>query len=72
MSVCDPPGASCSTLPMRESFGIEIEPASGSISPRINRNSVVLPAPLRPTSPTRAPVGSAAVAESISRRSPIR
>ena len=36
------------------------------------RKSVVLPAPLRPTSPTCAPDGSAALALSIRRRSPSR
>ena len=43
----------------RACAAIEIAPPSGEISPGISRNSVVLPAPLRPTSPTRAPVGSA-------------
>ena len=39
-------------------------PCSGAISPAITRNKVVLPAPLRPTRPTRAPVGICAEAPS--------
>src|SRR5947209_15390840 len=43
---------------MRASFGNEISPPSGCNSPRIRRNRVDLPTPLRPTSPTLAPTGS--------------
>ena len=42
--------------------------ARSAISPAIARNRVDLPEPLRPTSPTRAPVGMCAEAWSISRR----
>ena len=47
-------------------------PCSGVISPAMMRKSVVLPVPLRPTSPTWAPAGSATVAWSSRVRSPIR
>ncbi len=40
-------------------------PHPAPVSPRISRNSVVLPAPLRPTRPTLWPVGITAVAFSI-------
>ena len=69
---CGPPGASCSTLPRLAPLGTRIEPPSGEISPRIRRKSVDLPAPFRPTTPTRAPVGSATVALSMRSRSPRR
>src|SRR5579883_151774 len=36
-------------------FGTETSPSSGSSSPTIMRNSVVLPDPFGPTSPTRSP-----------------
>src|SRR5229473_1653768 len=36
-------------------FGTETSPSSGDSSPTINRKSVVLPAPLGPTSPARSP-----------------
>jgi hypothetical protein len=72
ISVSSPPGASCSMLPSRAPLGAKIEPASGESSPRMRRKRVVLPAPLRPTRPTRDPLGSAAVAPSIRRRSPRR
>ena len=65
MRLSGPPGASCSTLPMRAPLGAMTAPLSGARSPRMRRKSVVLPAPLRPTSPTRAPEGSAALALSI-------
>ena len=70
--LCSPPGASCSTRPRRTPLGMEIEPDSGDSSPAIRRNNVVLPAPLRPTKPTRARAGNATVASSISSRSPRR
>src|SRR6185295_1109150 len=43
---------------MRAAFGRLISPPSGVRSPRISRNSVDLPTPLRPTRPTLAPTGS--------------
>ena len=72
MSVPGPPGASCSTRPSRALRGRVIVPDSGASSPEIMRNRVVLPAPLRPTKPTRARSGSAAVASSKSNRGPSR
>src|ERR1043165_8542098 len=47
---------------------VEIDPCSRPISPAIARNNVVLPMPLRPTSPTRAPSGMRADASSSSSR----
>ena len=47
-------------------------PPSGAISPAMARNSVVLPAPLRPTRPTRAPAGICAEAPSNRRRPAMR
>jgi hypothetical protein len=53
------PGASCATCPIRAFFGIgNTEPASAASSPVMTRNSVDLPAPLRPTSPAFVPAGS--------------
>ena len=72
ISVVGPPGASCSTWPMRIRLGICSVPDSGWRSPAIIRNSVVLPVPLRPTKPVRAPVGIAADAWSNSMRGPSR
>ena len=46
------------------------EPESGASSPTIMRNSVVLPAPLGPMTPTMAAGGSENVSTSISSRSP--
>ena len=54
-----PAGTSCATAPMRQPLGLEISPPSGCSWPRISLNSVVLPAPLRPTSPIRRPGGQA-------------
>ena len=71
-SVSGPAGASCATAPMRMPLGIETVPPSVGNSPRIALNSVVLPAPLRPTSPTRARSGMTKVAPSRIRRSPMR
>ena len=45
---------------------------SGASSPKIIRNKVVFPAPLRPTKPTRAWSGRAAVALSNRSRGPSR
>ena len=60
MQARGPPGASCATQPMRRVLGqVVIEPSSGWISPAIMRSSVVLPVPLRPTSPTLWPSGMA-------------
>jgi hypothetical protein len=59
-----PPGASCATWPMRALRAMVIEPMSGVRSPAMIFNSVVLPAPLRPTRPTLWPVGMPAVAAS--------
>ena len=39
----------------RQLFGTETVPSSGLSSPTTMRNSVVLPAPLGPTSPTFSP-----------------
>ena len=51
------PGASCATWPMRVFLGRPIEPVSARSSPVMARNSVVLPVPLRPTSPAFVPAG---------------
>ena len=51
---------------MRARAGSAISPCSTGTSPPIARNSVVLPTPLRPTSPTRAPSGMRAEAPSSS------
>ncbi len=61
-------GASWATPPMRARRGISISPPSSVSSPRISRNSVVLPAPLRPTNPTLCPAGISAVVSSKSLR----
>ena len=61
-------GASCATPPIRAPRGTEISPVSSVSSPRISRNSVVLPVPLRPTSPTLCPSGITAEACSMSGR----
>ena len=47
-AVPGPFGASCASRPMRARDGIAIGPCSSGSSPRIARNSVVLPVPLRP------------------------
>ena len=57
-------GASCATPPIRARFGTSISPASSGSSPRISRNSVVLPLPLRPTKPTLWPPGISTEASS--------
>src|SRR5581483_6280246 len=57
---------------MRQRAGICTSPCSAEISPAITPNSVVLPVPLRPTRPTRAPVGTRAEALSKSMRPPMR
>ena len=54
-----PSGASWATAPMRTPRGSDTPPPSAAISPRMIRNKVVLPEPLRPTIPTRAPSGTA-------------
>ncbi len=59
------PGTSWATPPMRAPRGISIDPPSRPNSPRMMRNSVVLPAPLRPTIPTLWPVGTVTDAFSI-------
>ena len=59
-------GASCATPPIRARFGTSISPASSASSPRISRNSVVLPLPFRPTNPTLCPAGISAEASSKS------
>ena len=66
------PGASCATWPMRVFFGSEIEPVSATMSPVMARNSVVLPAPLRPTRPAFVPAGKVSEAWSRSRRPAMR
>jgi hypothetical protein len=48
--------------------GTSMLPVSAARSPVIARNNVVLPVPLRPTRPTREPVGSVTEAFSMSRR----
>ena len=55
--VSGPPGASCATVPIWAWRGTRIEPDSVPSSPRIMRNSVDLPTPLRPTRPTLWPSG---------------
>ena len=50
-----PSGASCARRPMRLRGGQLNSAVLGGISPVMTRNSVVLPVPLRPTRPTRAP-----------------
>ena len=50
-----PDGASCRTWAMRARADSRISPPSTPISPAMARSSVVLPAPLRPTSPIRRP-----------------
>ena len=72
ISVRGPPGASCSTLPIRAPFGKEIDPWSGDISPAMARTSVVFPAPLRQTKPDFAPSGNERLALSMSVRPAIR
>ena len=57
---------------MRARAGMSIEPCSTASSPMIARNSVVLPMPLRPTSPTRAPSGMRAEAPSSNSRPAMR
>ena len=66
------PGASCATWPMRVFFGRPIEPVSDARSPVMARNSVVLPVPLRPTSPALVPAGKVSEAWSRSRRPAMR
>ena len=61
-------GDSCATPPMRAREGRLIVPPSSVSSPRISRNSVVLPAPFGPTRPTLCPVGITAEAWSNSGR----
>ena len=53
ISAVGPPGASCSTRPSLVPRRKRDCPLSGAISPLMSRNSVVLPAPLRPTKPAR-------------------
>ena len=65
-----PSGASCASRPMRVRCGTTMSPCSGAISPAMARNSVVLPAPLRPTRPTRIPSGM--VAEASVEQEPCR
>ena len=48
-------GTSCATPPIRTRAGSVISPPSSASSPRIRRNSVDFPVPLRPTSPTLWP-----------------
>ena len=67
-----PFGASCASLPMRQRGGISTWPCSADVSPAMTPNNVVLPVPLRPTSPTRAPVGTRAEAPFNSVRPAIR
>ena len=57
-------GTSCATPPMRAREGSSMVPASSARSPRMRPNSVVLPVPLRPTTPTLWPVGTLAEAPS--------
>src|SRR5262245_1652717 len=57
---------------MRQRDGISTLPCSTEISPAMTPNSVVLPVPLRPTKPTRAPVGMRAEALFRSVRPAIR
>jgi hypothetical protein len=59
--VC-PAGASWATVPMRAPGCRLTDPSSGVASPRISRNSVDLPVPLRPTSPMRVLAGRNSVA----------
>ena len=67
-----PLGASCARRPMRQRGGISTSPCSAETSPVITPNSVVLPVPLRPTRPTRAPAGMLAPVDSSSARPPMR
>ena len=66
--LCGPSGASCASRPMLARAGIWMRPLSAPSSPAMTRNSVVLPTPLRPTRPTRAPAGTLAEASSINSR----
>ena len=63
--LCEPPDA-------RARRHVDRCRARSPISPAIARNSVVLPMPLRPTSPTRAPSGMRADAPSSRRRPAMR
>src|SRR6516165_11223321 len=63
-----PPGASWERRSMLPRAASSIRPCSGASSPAITRNRVVLPVPLRPTNPTRAPPGMCAEAPSMRRR----
>src|ERR1700716_4012811 len=72
MRLSGPSGASCGRRPMRARAGSTIAPCSGAISPAITRNSVDLPAPLRPISPARAPAGPRAEAPSSRLRPAMR
>ena len=67
-----PAGASCARRPMRARLGTSMRPPSGRSSPARRRKSVVLPTPLRPTRPTRAPAGNCTQAASSRTRSPRR
>jgi hypothetical protein len=63
-----PSGASWGSRPMVAREGQAKRPCSSARSPTMARNSVLLPVPLRPTRPTRAPEGICAVARSIRSR----
>ena len=67
-----PFGASCASLPIRQRGGISTWPCSAAVSPVMTPNRVVLPVPLRPTRPTRAPVGMRAEAPFSSVRPAMR
>ena len=45
----------CEKYPMRRSAATSISPSDGSSRPRISLSTVVLPEPLRPSSPVRSP-----------------
>jgi hypothetical protein len=67
-----PAGASCATWPSRARAAKRISPPSGAIWPETARSRVDLPAPLRPTSPTRRPGSTARSASSRSARPAMR
>src|SRR5665213_3306891 len=67
-----PFGASCASRPRRQRGGSSMLPCSADMSPAITLKSVVLPEPLRPTRPTRAPGVMRAAAPSSSARPAMR
>ncbi len=63
---------SCLTVAIRCPLVVRMSPSSGAMSPKINRNSVVLPVPFRPVRPTFCPSEMWADALSNSKRPPNR